>query len=65
MLKIYFVQHSSLLEDSTVIASWTRIKTNSAIKNRVKPPKIHFNAFDTAFVAILLRTLTETGSCSI
>jgi len=27
----YFVQHSSLFEDLTVIASWTRMKTNSAI----------------------------------
>ena len=58
MLKTpYFVQHSTLFEDSTVIASWTRMKTNSAIKNGLKPPKIDVNAFDTTFCSYTLNNI--------
>lgn len=43
--KPYLAQYSVVVEDSPVSISWTTMKTNIAIKNRLKPLKANFNAF--------------------
>jgi hypothetical protein len=46
---LYFAQYSDVCEDSPVIVSWTTMKNNMPMKNRLKPLKANFNAFAIEF----------------